>query len=117
MIGVDKKVAPRVSETDMEDVLEKYKPWQNTQRKAGEKADLRKAYISEAGLIRAFLRRVDLRGAKLSEAKLSEADLMSGMDITEEQIESAMMNDATKIPDYLEAPATRNKRVKKGTKE
>jgi uncharacterized protein YjbI with pentapeptide repeats len=110
----------------MEDVLEKDKPGQNTQGKEGEKP-----YLSEAYLIRAFLRKVDLvgvdlgraylHGADLSETylvgvDLSEADLMSGMNITEEQIESVIINDATKIPDYLTAPAKLKKRVKKGTK-
>jgi alpha-L-arabinofuranosidase len=92
VIGVDKKVEFRVSETDMEDVLEKHKLWHNTQSKEGEKA-----YMSEADLI--------------------GADLMNVMNIAEEQIESAIINDATNILAYLTSPAKRKKRVKKGRKE
>jgi hypothetical protein len=96
----------------MGDILATHKSWHNTQGDEGAKA-----YISEAGLIAAFL-----RGATLIEADLSGiypigADLMSILKITEEQIESAMITDATEIPDYLTAPATRKKRAKKEAKE
>ena len=53
-------------------------------------ADLRSADLSQANLDNANLAKADLRGANLHRAK-----------ITCEQIESALIDKGTKLPDYI----------------
>jgi uncharacterized protein YjbI with pentapeptide repeats len=60
-------------------------------------AKLIKAELSGAKLIEAGLARADLSGANLSAADLSRADLR-GASLTQEQLGSAITNDATRLP-------------------
>lgn len=79
-------------------------------------AKLRGANLSRAKLFRANLLWADLRGTDLSEANLREANLgkadlhkanLRGMDLsgviglTREQVQSAAIDENTKLPDYL----------------
>jgi hypothetical protein len=96
-----------------------------------EEADLKEAHLERADLMAAYLERADLKrahleGAKLDGAHLEKADLMEahmeraylssahlektdlmGADLreakglTQEQIDSAIIDDKTKLPDYL----------------
>ena len=59
-------------------------------------ADLSHALLSEADLSKA-----DLSRANLSKANLSGADLSETIGLTREQIESAITDEDTKLPDYL----------------
>ena len=73
--------------------------------------DLSGAELIEADLSRAHLERADLSGAYLAVADLSEADLtkanLCGVDLSEtqgltrDQIESAITDETTILPDYL----------------
>ncbi len=60
------------------------------------RADLFRADLNGADLIDA-----DLRGAGLKEAGLKEADLKEARNLTQEQIDSAITNEDTKLPDDL----------------
>ena len=78
-------------------------------------ADLSGADFSGASLSETDLRRADLSGANLSEtdlrrvnlsrANLSRADLSGAKDLTREQVESAVTDENTRLPDYLKAEA------------
>jgi hypothetical protein len=74
-------------------------------------ADLRGAYLwqanlqdtnlEDANLIGANLEDANFAGANLKGAKLGLADLRSAKGLTREQIESAVLDDNTQLPDYL----------------
>jgi hypothetical protein len=81
-----------------------------------EEAELTEAYLTGAYLFQAHLKGADLSGADLTGANLSGADLsaadlaevnLRGADLsgakglTREQIESAITDETTKLPDYL----------------
>jgi uncharacterized protein YjbI with pentapeptide repeats len=70
-------------------------------------ADLRKANLKEANLVNANLSKANLRGANLKEADLSGAFLqeMTEESLTQAQIDEAVGDDATKLPDHLQRPA------------
>ena len=70
-------------------------------------ADLRKANLEEANLVATNLRRADLAGANLKEADLSGAFLreIAEESLTQTQINEAVGNDTTKLPDHLQRPA------------
>ena len=70
------------------------------------KAELGLAVFLKAKLQEADLREADLRGANLREAaligaNLSAADLYGAIDLTWEQIEWAIGDEETKLPEYL----------------
>jgi Pentapeptide repeats (8 copies) len=70
-------------------------------------ANLRKAKLEEAKLVDALLRRANLAGANLKEADLSGAFLqeITKESLTQAQINEAVGNDVTKLPDHLQRPA------------
>ena len=63
--------------------------------------DLRQALLRDADLPEAHLNGADLQRAKLEEANLRGADLREVKGLTKEQIESASIDDGTKLPDGL----------------
>ena len=67
-------------------------------------AHLLEANFCEANLSYANLVGTNLKGARLDEANLSGADLSRAKNIEQQQIESALGNSDTILPDYLEAP-------------
>ncbi len=67
------------------------------------RADLSEATLSRADLSGATLNRAFLSGATLSGADLSRADLRGAKNLTREQIESAIINEHTQLPDYFKA--------------
>ena len=70
-------------------------------------ANLRKANLEEANLVDANLSKANLSGANLKQADLSGAFLqeMTEEGLTQTQINEAVGNDATKLPDHLQRPA------------
>jgi len=68
--------------------------------------DLSNANLSDANLYHAFLDNVDLSGADLSGADLSDVDLRNDTGLTQEQIDEAIGNQRTLLPDDLQRPAT-----------
>jgi uncharacterized protein YjbI with pentapeptide repeats len=76
-------------------------------------ANLAGANLAEATLREAKLERANLTEANLLEANLKEADLsgaflqeMTKEGLTQTQIDEAVGNDATKLPDHLQRPRT-----------
>src|SRR5215213_4146939 len=67
--------------------------------------DLSNADLSDANLYHAYLASVDLSGANLSGADLSEVDLRNDTGLTQEQIDEAIGNERTYLPDDLQRPA------------
>jgi uncharacterized protein YjbI with pentapeptide repeats len=72
-----------------------------------EETNLEEANLEEANLVDANLSKANLRGANLKQADLSGAFLqeMTEEGLTQTQINEAVGNDATKLPDYLQRPA------------
>ncbi|MBT3349827.1 MAG: pentapeptide repeat-containing protein [Nitrospinaceae bacterium] len=64
-------------------------------------ADLSLAALSEAKLIGSNLREANLFKARLIKADFTEADLSEADNLTREQIDSAITDEDTKLPDYL----------------
>lgn len=85
--------------------------WQaNLQRAFLRKADLteanlQRAYLNEADFTEANLQGANLQGAKLQGAKLQGADLRGALNLTQAQIEDALGNKDTKLPEGLQRPA------------
>ncbi len=74
-----------------------------------EKANLGKAHLEGADLVFVHLEGVSFREAHLEEAvlvgaHLEGADLQYAIGLTKEQIESAIIDENTKLPDYLKVP-------------
>jgi len=126
--GIVKEVGPEVPRINLVAVLEKHERWVTTDGKQGERADLRGANLSEIYLRKANLRgadltNVNLTGAKLGgavlnladlcEANLNEADLsradltgaylLRAKGLTRHQIEQAIIDEDTQLPDYIRA--------------
>jgi uncharacterized protein YjbI with pentapeptide repeats len=70
-------------------------------------ANLERANLETANLAEAYLERANLSGANLKQADLSGAFLqeMTEEGLTQTQINEAVGNDATKLPDHLQHPA------------
>ena len=70
-------------------------------------ANLAKANLQEANLVNANLSKANLSGANLKEADLTGAFLqeMTEESLTQTQINEAVGNDTTKLPDHLQRPA------------
>ena len=68
-------------------------------------ADLRGAYLIGADLTGADLRRADLIGADLRDANLAGADLTGALFLTQPQLNAALGDQRTKIPDGLTRPS------------
>jgi uncharacterized protein YjbI with pentapeptide repeats len=66
-----------------------------------ERFNIKEAILKGAGLRDAYLRRADLERADLREAHLEGADLKGAKGLTEEQIRQAIIDENTKLPDYL----------------
>ena len=66
--------------------------------------DLSNADLSDANLYHSFLSNVDLSGTDLSGADLSDVDLRNDTGLTQEQIDEAVGNENTRLPDDLERP-------------
>ena len=64
-------------------------------------ANLREASLAEASLVGANLRKANLKEADLSGAFLQE---ITKERLTQTQIDEAVGNDATKLPDHLQRP-------------
>src|SRR5215203_5445094 len=67
--------------------------------------DLSNANLSDANFTHAYLSNVDLSGANLSGTDLSEVDLRYDTGLTQEQIDEAIGNERTYLPDDLQRPA------------
>jgi len=78
---------------------------------------LENARLRAAHLENAFLWKAHLGKADLSEANLKGADLSGAKGLTKGQIKSAIIDENTKLPDYLQAPAKPKKRVKQEGKK
>jgi uncharacterized protein YjbI with pentapeptide repeats len=117
--------------TYIKDVLARHQEWLDSNGESGEKADLSSGILHQADLHKANLERADMKGARLSvsdlmgtnlkDADLSHADLwMSDMkdtvlegtdlrganltevtNLTSAQVESAITDDSTQLPDDL----------------
>src|SRR5829696_6860989 len=68
-------------------------------------ANLEGADLSEANLEDAFLEHVNLTGASLYKANLKGADLNKARGLDPEQLELAIGDATTKLPDHLQLPA------------
>lgn len=68
-------------------------------------ADLTDAKLSGANLTNADLSRADLRGALLRRAKVMDISFPDAIGLTKAQIESAITDETTQLPEYLDAPA------------
>src|SRR5215217_7312645 len=68
--------------------------------------DLSNADLSDANLYHAYLDNVDLSGANLSDADLGDLDLRNDTGLTQEQIDEAIGNERTQLPDDLQRPQT-----------
>jgi len=68
-----------------------------------ERANLSGATLTNADLSEANLRRATMSGAELKDADLTSAD-MSGAILTQEQIEKALGDQRTKLPNHLKYP-------------
>lgn len=68
-------------------------------------ADLRGAYLIGADLSRADLRKADLIGADLRDANLAAADLTGAIFVTQSQLNAAVGDQGTKVPEGLVPPA------------
>lgn len=68
-------------------------------------ADLRGAYLIGADLSGADMRRADLIGADLRDANLAGADLSGAIFLTRAQLNAAVGDQGTKIPDGLARPS------------
>jgi uncharacterized protein YjbI with pentapeptide repeats len=66
--------------------------------------DLSNADLSDANLYHSFLSNVDLSGTDLSGADLSDVDLQTTTGLTQEQIDEAIGNENTQLPDDLQRP-------------
>lgn len=65
------------------------------------KANLEGANLEEANLEAANLEGSNLKDANLKQANLINADLRSAIGLTPQQISSAIVNETTRLPDYL----------------
>ena len=64
-------------------------------------ANLQDANLSEADLTNAILRNANLRGANLKGTILRGADLRNVRNLTKDQLEEAVIDGHTLLPDYL----------------
>ena len=69
-------------------------------------AHLEEADLSGAHLERSFFLQAHLEGAYLSGAHLERADLGRAIGLTREQVDSAITDRHTRLPDYLLPPST-----------
>jgi len=69
------------------------------------------ANLENASLQGANLWGANLQGANLRRANLTGADLTNATGLTQEQIESAVTDEKIRLPDYLQAPGKRSRKV------
>jgi hypothetical protein len=69
------------------------------------RADLRQAKLGGARLMGADLRRANLIGADLRGTNLTGTDLRDVVSLTQQQLDTACVDDATQLPDALTRPA------------
>jgi hypothetical protein len=67
-------------------------------------AQLKAAHLTNSNLTRANLNRANMEGAWLENTSLLGADLTGVLGLTMDQIKMAIINDETKLPDYLNIP-------------
>ncbi len=67
------------------------------------KANLEGANLSEANLERANLEDANLKGANLDRTNLINADLRKVIGLTHDRLSSAIYDETTQLPDYIEA--------------
>jgi uncharacterized protein YjbI with pentapeptide repeats len=78
-------------------------------------ADLRNAGLEEADLRGAVFVKTILKGAELIDANLCGADLTSAIGLTSEQVAEAIIDNETKLPDYISKDALlRNRQLEEG---
>ena len=87
-------------------ILEEHERWLDTNGDEGEKANLRKADLSDANLSNAdlsgaYLNEADLRGAYLNGANLYKADLSEVLDLNIEQLSEVETLYKTKLDPEL----------------
>ena len=66
------------------------------------RASLRDANLSGADFTRAIFREADLRGAQLTGTVLHGADLTFATNLTIDQLASAIIDEDTLLPDYID---------------
>ena len=64
----------------------------------------KRAILAGADLRGADLQGADLHGANLQEAQLQGVDLSGAIGLTLQQVESAVIDEKTRLPDYLRPP-------------
>ena len=90
-----------ISEEQLKKILEVHGDWLASEGKEGKQAYLYEANLQRADLKRADLRGADLREADLDGANLCGADLTNTIGLTKKQVESATIDEKTRLPDYL----------------
>ena len=65
-------------------------------------SNLSHAYFREADLQRADLRGVDFEGTDLEDADLRGADLRDAKNLTREQLDTAVVDETTRLPEDLQ---------------
>lgn len=85
-------------------LLEAQFPGANLRNARLSRAYLRGANFDEADLRGADLRRASLTGASLAQADLRSVDLRSTRGLTQEQIDEAIGDHATRLPEHLRRP-------------
>ncbi|MBT3433470.1 MAG: pentapeptide repeat-containing protein [Nitrospinaceae bacterium] len=74
-------------------------------------ADLRWANLEGASLLKTNLAGADLEGADLYKTNLRGVDLSRTIRLAQEQVDSAYIDENTKLPDYLKSSAERKKKT------
>ncbi len=95
-----------VSEEELKLILAAHETWLKTDREKGKQADLSRtnlqgADLRDAKLQGADLRRANLQGADLFEANLRSAKLRDAKNLTQEQLDGACGDEATKLSEGL----------------
>ena len=71
-------------------------------------ASLRNANLSAADFSEALFRKADFQGARLVGTILRGADLTDAQNLTVEQLSSAIIDDRTRLPSYIDRDQLRN---------
>ena len=100
---------------EIQQILDDHQQWLQTEGKEGQKADLSKADLQRLDLSGVNLEKANLQEANLPEAGLwaanirgadfKGADLRDAKGLTQEQLDLAIIDEHTKLPDYLKKGA------------
>lgn len=80
-----------------------------------DRAVLVNANLTKADLTGASVRDADLKNAKLKKTILDDADLTGAKNLTLDQLSEAIINDGTRLPDYIDRTALKQRmRARRG---